>query len=692
MSACSQFSNAPTSLLWHNTNAKFNKYMIASTNLKEAEKEINKNRRENYSLPLPIIHLTDSLQAKTYETQLKETITKASIVAEKHSNSKWLDDSYNLIGRARMLKGDYTNSIEIFKYVNSTAKNETARQTALLYLLQCYSETDDFESGLKVAQVLKDAPLSRKKTIEFYNQKANLHQRKNELNLATAILEESLKISKKGEEKARLHFITGQLYDVQKNAKQAQFHFAEVKKNRPGYDLEFYSKMNALENETNRSKSRSLEIQNKFISMLEDRKNSDLKDKIYFTMGQVEYRNKNYPKAVELFQKSVKATKGNNIQAAFSYLELAKINYENLANYEKSQTYYDSALAFLPETSTEFEQIRRRTRVLNEFVKFQNVIRVEDSLQNVAKMNPLMLEKYVEDAIKKIDDEEKKLLEMAKKFAQQNANRNSGVADRWLLYDPIKMSRYKQEFMQVWGNRPLDDNWRRSQKESGAISFKVEKGKVSDEPVDGIIVNSTNKMPLDLRKKALLAELPLTPEMMEVSNQKLEEAMYKVGKLYYQQLQEKENALAIFEKLIARFPNSLHEPEVLYFLAILDENGVWKERLITKYPISSYARQLKKGSNLNTADTENESLAAYNSLFDVYKSENFESCLKIAEDGLTKYTGTKNEDKFAYLRIISLAKLKKVEDYKAAVKDFTQSYPASKLIKQVKEFQTAMNL
>ena len=38
--SCSQFSNAPTSKAWHNTNARFNSLIIARSNMKQAEKDL----------------------------------------------------------------------------------------------------------------------------------------------------------------------------------------------------------------------------------------------------------------------------------------------------------------------------------------------------------------------------------------------------------------------------------------------------------------------------------------------------------------------------------------------------------------------------------------------------------------------------------------------------------------------------
>jgi hypothetical protein len=44
------------------------------------------------------------------------------------------------------------------------------------------------------------------------------------------------------------------------------------------------------------------------------------------------------------------------------------------------------------------------------------------------------------------------------------------------------IARNKSDFQQLWGSRPLDDNWRRKDKEAGSISFKVERGVVGQEP------------------------------------------------------------------------------------------------------------------------------------------------------------------------------------------------------------------
>ena len=103
------------------------------------------------------------------------------------------------------------------------------------------------------------------------------------------------------------------------------------------------------------------------------------------------------------------------------------------------------------------------------------------------------------------------------------------------------------------------------------------------------------------------AQLAQTIEMFEVITESqphdyqsleiLKEAYFKLGDLYYFQLDEKENALNSYTKLLTRFPGSDHEPEVLYKMYLISrERGTndvqYATALKEKYPNSTYARIL----------------------------------------------------------------------------------------------------
>lgn len=707
---CSQFSNSPTSKAWHNTNALFNSLIIARENMKEADKQLFATREENYSALMPILLPMDSTKSQAVATNLKEIIEKTSLIAERHSNSKFLAEAYILLGKARLMKGDFINGIEVFKYVNTTTKDETGRHTALIWLMRAYTEQKDYETALKVSEIIRTLDLNKENTRHFYLTKAYLHQRRGEFATSAAIGEEALKLMPKNEQKARVHYALGQMYDLINQTGKALPHYMAVAKNRPNYDMEFYSKMNALLDEAVVRRGSSAGIQENFKKMLTDRKNSDLKDKIYYTMGNLEAKKENYPKAIEYYNASLRNSTGNSAQNAYTYLELAELHYNQLQKYDLASAYYDSTLTVLAKNSPDYDRISKRALSLSDFVKYQRVLTLEDSLQHLAAMNPAALDKALEKAIEQKEEQARK----AKELAEQAAKRNNTVAverlsdkdetfKRWELYDPVVVAKNKSDFQQLWGSRQLDDNWRRKDKEAGSVSFRVERGVAGNEPAP---TNAATRQEatqqkadaaakeLEAKKKELYAKIPTSPEKLVASQRKQEEAYYQLGKIYRFQFNEPENAVSTFKTLLAKFPNTMHEAEVLYLLALSDGNqqsNPYRTTLLSKYPASTYARQLLRGNVSVTSDTESKAHVVYSQAFNLYSNESYQSALKMTEDGLITYTGTSIEDKFAMLRIMLLAKTGQREVYQQALNEFIQGYPASNLMPRAKELMAVLD-
>lgn len=709
--SCSQFSNSPTSKAWHNTNARFNSLIIARDNMKQAEKDLFDKRVENYSSLMTIFVPIDSTKSQAVSTNLKEVIEKTSLIAERHSNSKYLGEAYILLGKARLLKEDFLNAIEIFKYINSTESKEEDKHAALVWLMRAYTEEKDYDTALKVSDVLRTLDLNKENTRDFYLVKAYLHQRREEFAISAAIGEEALKLMSKGEQTARVHFAVGQMYDMIGQPDKALPHFAAVAKNRPNYDMEFYARMNTLLDAAASQRGSTAGVQDNFKRMLVDRKNTDLKDKIYFTMGSLEMKKQNYPKAIEYFNASLRSSKGNSTQNAYTYLELAELYYNHLNKYDVASMYYDSTLTTLPKTSTDYERIAKRAISLGDFVKYQKVLIVEDSLQQLAAMNPAALDKALERVIKQKEEDDRKMQELAQKIVSQNSLPVERLSDkdpefkRWALYDPLVISRNKSDFQQLWGSRPLDDNWRRKDKEAGSISFKVERGVVGQEPTKQAAPKVSSEelkkqqeekasLALESKKKELYEKIPTTPEKLIASKRKQEEALYQLGKIYKFQFNEPQNATETFLTLLNKFPNTVHEVEVLYLLTLLSDNQAtspYRKILIEKFPASTYARQLLRGKVEITSDTESKANMVYSQAFNLYTNESYESAMKLTEDGLITYTGTSIEDKFAMLRIFLFAKLEQKEAYKQALNEFIQGYPSSGLMPRAKELMAVFD-
>ena len=192
------------------------------------------------------------------------------------------------------------------------------------------------------------------------------------------------------------------------------------------------------------------------------------------------------------------------------------------------------------------------------------------------------------------------------------------------------------------------------------------------------------------KKDALYRNIPLKKQELDASNQRMEDAYYKLGKIYKFNLEEPENAIKTFETTLSRFPNTNYKPEIYYllFLTSVKNNQLWKEKLLAEFPNSSYTRLLSKNGGITVAASGNielEALKDYEKILMLYQAGNYSEAFAQLEMAMVTYSGSKIEDKYALLRIYLLGKLQGKEAYLKALNSFTKDYPTSALLPRVRE-------
>ena len=687
---CSQNSSSPLAVGFHNVNAKYNALFQANIKLKEVEKGLFEAHKDNYSQLLPVLIPIDSNSAGVMGEQLTAIIKKGSLVAERHQNSKWLDDAYVLIGKARLLKQDYKNAIETFKYVNTNATSDKARDAALIGLMRCYTEQGEFQTALRVAELLREEPLNDENTRDFYLTKAYLHQLKEEYKTSVAILEEAFPYMKRNEQKARTLFVAGQMYEILDDKKNASEKYLAVNKNRPSYDLGFYAKLdNAL----------VLGETDGFQKLLKDSKNKDLQDKIYEAMSAVEMRKGNSKDGVKLLQSSARNSQ-NLKQLPYTFLKLADLAYNQMGNYEMAAAYYDSTASLLPQTDPAYKRVVDKQRSLRDFVTQNNIIKTEDSLQRLAKMNPAQLEKVLEKVVldknAKEAEDLRKAQEIVNRGLQQQAEKNKeAFADpnktTWYFTNTIAQQQGKTTFSNVWGTRALEDNWRRSSKDN-ASTFDSNNNQGNNLSLKNLSI-PTEKFGGGLKADVtdLKAKIPFSTEAFAASMKRKEEATFELGKIFKFRLNEPKNAVSTLDNFISNFPKSTHEPEALYLLALLNEENpggkeTYRRRLMKDYEDSYFARLLNRTSTeILSTGKESESQKLYAEAYEYFTQNNFTDALIFVETGLKQYPNSQIEDKFVFLKTLILAKTQTVDIYQKALRNFITDFPKSQLIAMAKE-------
>ena len=679
--ACSQQSTRPAAKAFHNINAKYNAIWQADRVYKELVTKSWEERNENYSLPMGIFPPIDSSFGQAHSNEIGNLIRKASLVIDRHQNSKFIDDAYLIIGKGRLIKGDIKNATETFKYINSIDHDEITQASALIYLYQIYIDQKDFESALNVENFIKEVPLNASQKTDFILNKAYYHQVKNEIPIAVALLNEEISHIKSKIQKARLHFVLGQLFQSQGKNSLAQENFNQVKNNKPTYEL--------LLNAQIASKKLTGQVGD-LEKMLKEPKNLDKQSEIYLALGQISYANKDFEKTREYWSKA----SNNNPNKGELYLKLGQLFVSPLKRYPQAALYFDSAATFIPSSHVEFNSAQKLKKNWATFNQLNNVIIVEDSLQIMGKKSTEELsqlyQKYVLAKTKKLDSLQKKTEVKSNTIATYTRRPTSPEQQSFYFYNDMARIQGSQEFNFKWGNRALEDFWNRKNKNattSEIVSSSTAEVKKSN------VLDSNSAVTEDSLQK-WLATLPREPLQITNSNKRIEQSLFKLAKFTKLEIGIDELAKANLLNLLNRFPSTEFEAESLYLLYLTSSNEkkLYREKLAERFP-DSYFRQLilKLETGNLSLNKEEEAQKAYEKAYYLYVARDFDSCYSSCQNIQNKYPNSKLEDKIVFLMALCKGGIKDISEYSMQLKKFIQIYPQSPLKLEADALLKALN-
>lgn len=710
--SCSQENYSWVAVRWHNLNARDNAYFLAREKMKEVDAQIWKTNIDDYNKILKVYPNVDKPVQAAISTSIDDIIKKAALPVTRHKNSDWVDDSYNLIGKARLYQGEITLAQETFKFVNTKSKDPNARHEALIGLMRTFTVNREYENATSVFNFLKKEKLNKTNEGNFLLMRAYHYTVLEEYNKAEPYLTLALPLIKKRDLKSRIHFILGQMHQMNGNNKEAYANYHSTIKKNPPYELAFYAKLYRTQ-VSSIGKAEDVEkLEKYFKRLLNDFKNLEYKDKIYYEMALFEFKQGHTNKAITNFENSLKEKSKNTYQKANTFYKLARIYYDTLQNYEQAKLYYDSTAAVWDRLDKEYKPIVARQKILDEFVKHLRVVRREDSLQRLAKLDSVSLLKFLDNLIaeeeRKRKDEEKKLKDDKEKaeriaFNQKNnptasvpaANMGDPMDGpvKWYFQNPTLINLGRQEFIKKWGQqRALEDNWRRANKERPA---NFADGSTPDSTPVAKVEPLATKTPEQIRLEQIeiyKRDIPFSDEMLTASNGKLEDGLYNLGKIYYQKLDEVPNAEKSYVRHTGEFPKSENDPEVLYYLYLMyesQENVVQleavKEKIFSQYPKSIYAKIIKNPNYLNDAKIANKQAAlGYKRAYNLFKQGQYFAADSMAKMTNVMYLENDVSDRLVFLQILVTGKTKNELQYKSELENFIRTYNTSKLVEAAK--------
>lgn len=709
LGSCAPERNTLLSNSYHDMTAHYNAYFIAKEHIKAIEATIEQQHDWNYNLILPIFPQFDSAAASSFTPQIEDCIEKASLAIQRHKGSKWEDDSYVLVGKARFYSLDYQNAVETFKYVNTKGEDDDAKHEALVALMRTFIEYKESNNAIAVSDYLKKEKLNKRNLKNLYLTRGYLYQKSENLNGMVQNLIQAEELITNLKERARINFIIGQVYQSLGFDGEAYSYYKRTLKNNPPYELSFYTKLNMAQVTQLAKSNDAKKIRKYFRKLLKDRKNEEFKDKIYYEMAKFEVRHGNLDLGIDYYNLSVRSSVNNNRQKAHSYLSLGKIYYDSLAKYKTAKLYYDSTLSVLPKDELEYAEIEARQKILENFVNQYTIIQVNDSLLNLSYLSEDSLDRFLtahiarEEALEQQRREEEKKRKRNEARLAANASNpftqstreigsNNFEGTTWYFYNTAAVSRGKSDFRRLWGDRELEDNWRRSSSSGSVGSSEEDDVEVPDDP-NKKQDTKTDKPASDddefkIDKSALIASIPKTEEEKQLLLDEIEEAMYQLGNIYNFDLEEKYNSIETFETMLNRFPASEYRHEVMYLLYLIfreldnqPKAEFYKNLLINEAPESIYAKLIINPNYRAESQAASEKLKKiYAEAYAEYLNGNYGVAMARANDGLRDYPDNDFVDNMALLKILIQGKSESIYKYQYELNNFIKTYSESELL------------
>lgn len=662
--------------------------------MKEMVMETEKNHVDNYDKVLPVFKIGTIEQSKSIYPAADKAIAKASKTVAKHSmfiggkeRVKWIKHAYMLVGISNYYKYDFLPAIEMFQFIFKQYEKFPIKYDALYWLARTYNERGSFNESQNMIDLTESEidKVKKKKRWQHYAVSADLAIKQENHNVAIGHVLNTIKHTKNRKFQTRLKFILAQLYERSGDKANANKYYNEVLRRNSPFEMEFNTRINralVFDNQTAQSDDLKKELK----KLSRDEKYSDFRDKIFYALGNIEFEEGKKDEAKNYFKKSIAASTVNNNQKGRSYLKLADMAFDD-ALYVQANTYFDSTVAFLKPTDEKYVYATLKKEVLNELVENLETIKREDSLQRIGKLSPNEQEAFINEII-----EEKKAKEAAEKEAElerQKAITSTALANNaaantpqggnlWYFYNPTTLSFGFTDFQKKFGNRKLEDNWRRSNKQAIAKN-------IFEEGEEGGEVNDSSKS--EYSKDFYLKNLPKKPEDFAKSDQKIMDAYFGLGFIYKEKLNEKQLAINNFEELLKRFPNTSYKLTAYYQLyKTYSEMGngakadYYKNKVCNEAPNSDYCRIILNPEIGATLKNDRQKMdALYESTYNAFLNMNYDSVITVANEVDKLYPGDALQPRFDYLRALAIGRSATVPEFQASLKDVVIKFPKHKV-------------
>ena len=725
-----------------NNTSHYNFYFNANNKLNHVIERAKLSNKDDYANILSFYPYSLDNTA-SQKSELDSVIYKSTAGILLHDlRSEWVDNFYMLIGKSYFLKKDFDSAALTFQFINynlfprtkkddgynkivgsnegmsgsgsvSIADKEkrnivqkiftqpASRNDALIWQIRTFTEQKEYGDAAGLISILqndKNLPARLKNDLEevtsywFFSQ--------NNFDSSAVHLQKALSNADTKDDKSRWEYLLAQMFEVTGKFDEASEYYLKAAHQTSNPILDIYARLS--EAKMLRNTGNFKELDNTILNLLKMAKKDKyepFRDIIYYSTGQLSLQKPDTSNGIIYYNKSVSY---NNLESGYkdkSFFQLANIAFKQ-QRYKDAYAFYDSLSVAGNKTTQELSLIEDRKELLSRLVPKLILIEREDSLQMLAAMPSAERDVLIKKMVKKYRKENglKEEDEFAGNTLITFADRNKEPVDlfkaaaantgEWYFYNASLKSKGFNEFKSKWGKRTNVDNWRRKTAIDANANNSVN-GLSSLDPnapdpgnkktgTDGVVKST------DYSFDGLMAELPLSKEKIDLSNVVIAANLYEAAQIFQNELQDYEQAIALYEDFLKRFPSHVKIPDVYFGLAYCYNKignsakaSLYSNLLKTNFSGSDATKVLLNPSLLKKGEKNPEVTARYESVYNMFVEGNFEQATKAKKKADSTYGNNYWSPQLLYIEAVYLIKERQDSAAISVLKNIESLYSTS---------------
>lgn len=640
-----------------------------------------------------------------------------------------LHKAWLLVGKAQFYNGDFLESMSTFSYMSRIYSDQRLiRDEARLWQARCYIAMGWMHDAALLIDNFSEREILEKKSKIYSKTQAELSLALSDYSQAITHIQKAIKKEESKKEKMRMLFLLGQLQALEKKGEEAKKSFRKVLRKAPPFDLEIACRLQLVKLVAEKDLKEAIQLSEK---LAKKSRNKEVLDRVYLTQGNLYLLAKDTTNAFQSFSMGVEKSKEKKSDYALCQIHLGNL-YREQKEWVKAQKAFSEGVAALDRMHESYKSAETFSKRLDALVIHAQAVELQDSLRTLAKLPEIERNKIIDSAITAYTEQQKELQKneaLAEQEEKQraaneemgtfNPNRSnpqvpSGnvVSGKFYFYNPQLIAQGKAKFTQLWGQRVLEDNWRRRKKELklGDSSSSLPENKVDSLKTDSIpsqeglkkeAEQDENEIPANqdpTKREYYLAQLPFSEEQIQASDLIIQQGLLGMGKVFEEEMELFADAIGVLEDLLVRYPLYENRLEVYYSLYMLSERigdkkaaYRWKEKMQEDFPEEAiskavadplYLKKLQSADSLMNED--------YKAIFSYYIQGESTKVRDKTALFIKDYPISPLRPKVLYINALSYMLENKSEAFQAQLDSLLKEYPSEDVSEPAQQILTEL--